>query len=132
MLGSADLLAQISDRCYLEKCRDRLFPEFVTGGLAQKRNADGSLEVVYSSAQELLEKTPGFCEMASRRLREDLGACYVYAAQHFGGPNLYMQNIEKNVHFARNLRAASALKRTPPDTLSDTGAQGEAMELSGT
>ena len=29
MLGTADILAQMSDRCYLEKCRDRLYPEFV-------------------------------------------------------------------------------------------------------
>ncbi|PCI07866.1 MAG: hypothetical protein COB77_03695 [Gammaproteobacteria bacterium] len=33
MLGTADLIAQMSDRCYLEKCRDRLYPEFVLGGL---------------------------------------------------------------------------------------------------
>lgn len=26
MLGSADILAQMSDRCYFEKCRDRLYP----------------------------------------------------------------------------------------------------------
>jgi len=31
MLGTADIIAQMSDRCYLEKCRDRLYPEFVTG-----------------------------------------------------------------------------------------------------
>jgi hypothetical protein len=34
MLGTADIIAQMADRCYLEKCRDRLFPEFVAGGLA--------------------------------------------------------------------------------------------------
>src|SRR4051812_13517548 len=28
MLGSADIIAQMADRCYLEKCRDRLYPEF--------------------------------------------------------------------------------------------------------
>src|SRR5882724_5362821 len=26
LLGSADIIAQMSDRCYLEKCRDRLYP----------------------------------------------------------------------------------------------------------
>jgi hypothetical protein len=26
--GTADLIAQMADRCYLEKCRDRLYPEF--------------------------------------------------------------------------------------------------------
>ena len=28
------------DRCYPEKCRDRLYPEFVAGGIARKRNPD--------------------------------------------------------------------------------------------
>ena len=39
MLGTADIIAQMSDRCYLEKCRDRLYPEFVLGGLAQQEAA---------------------------------------------------------------------------------------------
>src|SRR3546814_5398137 len=34
LLGSADVLAQTSDRCYLEKCRDFLFREFALSGLA--------------------------------------------------------------------------------------------------
>ena len=34
MLGTADIIAQMSDRCYLEKCRDRLFPEFVLAARA--------------------------------------------------------------------------------------------------
>ncbi len=34
LLGTADMIAQLADRCYLEKCRDRLYPEFVLGGVA--------------------------------------------------------------------------------------------------
>ena len=34
LLGTADMIAQIADRCYLEKCRDRLYAEFVLGGVA--------------------------------------------------------------------------------------------------
>jgi hypothetical protein len=34
LIGTGDLIAQMSDRCYLEKCRDHLYPEFVLGGLA--------------------------------------------------------------------------------------------------
>ena len=34
LLGTADMIAQMADRCYLEKCRDRLYPEFVLGGVA--------------------------------------------------------------------------------------------------
>src|SRR6266850_2571814 len=39
MLGTADIIAQMADRCYLEKCRDRLFLEFVEGGLAARDKA---------------------------------------------------------------------------------------------
>ena len=38
LLGTADMMAQMSDRCYLEKCRDRLYPEFVLGGVALGRD----------------------------------------------------------------------------------------------
>src|SRR3989442_1616940 len=34
LLGTADMIAQMADRCYLEKCRDRLYAEFVLGGVA--------------------------------------------------------------------------------------------------
>ena len=32
LVGTADLMAQMADRCYLEKCRDRLYAEFVLAG----------------------------------------------------------------------------------------------------
>ena len=41
LLGTADLIAQLADRCYLEKCRDRLFPEFILGGIAIEENSKG-------------------------------------------------------------------------------------------
>ena len=50
LLGSADIIAQMADRCYLEKCRDRLYPEFVTGGIATRKTADGKIAVVFASA----------------------------------------------------------------------------------
>ena len=34
LLGTADMIAQMADRCYLEKCRDRLYADFVLGGVA--------------------------------------------------------------------------------------------------
>src|SRR5436305_372085 len=51
LLGTADIIAQMSDRCYLEKCRDRLYPEFVTGGIARRRTEQGE-EVVFSSPED--------------------------------------------------------------------------------
>ena len=41
LLGTADMTAQMADRCYLEKCRDRLYPEFVLGGVALPTSAEG-------------------------------------------------------------------------------------------
>jgi hypothetical protein len=119
LLGSADIIAQMSDRCYLEKCRDRLYPEFVTGGLAEKKLADGNRELVFASGEDLLRKTPGFYAGATRRLNEDLAGGFTYAEQHFGGQNLYIEAVEKNIRFVDRVKAegAEVLKRHPPNTL---------------
>jgi len=120
MLGTADIIAQMSDRCYLEKCRDRLYREFVLGGLAGRKLASRRSLPYFTSGDELVQKTAGFYENASRRLDLQLARCYEYAAQHFGGQNLYMDEIHKNISHAR--RAAQsmdgfALRRQPPSTL---------------
>ncbi len=120
LLGSADIIAQMADRCYLEKCRDRLYPEFVAAGIAIRRSTDGSEQVQFASGDDLVMKTPEFFDKASRRLNVDLGGCYAYAQQHFGGQNLYLEEVNKNIHFAQEMRAdggSSMLKRNPPDTL---------------
>jgi len=120
MLGSADIIAQMADRCYLEKCRDRLYPEFVAGGLTTKRTPEGAEQVVFASGEDLVIKTPMFFEGASRRLNIELGGCHSYAKQHFGGQNLYLDEVDKNISFAQEIGAesdTSVLKRKPPETL---------------
>lgn len=110
MLGTADILAQMSDRCYLEKCRDRLYPEFVAGGVARTR---------IRSAAELVRATPGFFLHATKRLDLQLARAYQYAERHFGGQNLYLEEIHKNVRHARLVADAERddlLRRTPPAT----------------
>src|SRR3990172_1421486 len=97
MLGSADIIAQMADRCYLEKCRDRLYPEFVAGGIASKRSPDGKEIIIYSSGEDLVRKTPGFYQGATRRLEQDLGSSYAYAERHFHGHNLYLDELNKNI-----------------------------------
>ncbi|MEO8384824.1 MAG: hypothetical protein ABI583_06265, partial [Betaproteobacteria bacterium] len=113
---SADLIAQMSDRCYLEKCRDHLYSELVTGGLAIKRTIQGD-EILYKSGDDLVKKTPAFFEGVVHRLEHDLGGAYNYAATHFGGFNLYMHAATKNVDFAKKLGASGgkSLRRTPPE-----------------
>ena len=96
MLGSADIIAQMSDRCYLEKCRDRLYPEFVAGGVARRRTSEGEL-VIFASAADLIAKTPGFYQTAARRLDEALGGMHRYVERMMDGDNPYLAEIEKNV-----------------------------------
>ena len=120
MLGSADIIAQMSDRCYLEKCRDRLYPEFVAGGLTVKRDEEGAEQVIFASGEDLVIKTPQFFQGARKRLDVDLGGSYSYAQQHFGGQNLYLEELNKNIQFAQEIGAesdSSVLKRKPPETL---------------
>jgi hypothetical protein len=119
MLGSADLIAQMADRCYLEKCRDRLYPELVAAGLATKRTPEGAEQVLFSSGEDLVIKTPNFFRDATKRLEVDLGGCHVYVQRHFGGQNLYLEEVNKNIQFAQGMGAdgdTSMLKREPPET----------------
>jgi hypothetical protein len=116
MLGSADIIAQMSDRCYLEKCRDRLFPEFVAGGITKQKTTKGEV-VVFADADDLLRKTPSFYQNATKRLDGDLGGCYQFAQQHFGGSNLYMEAVKQNIRFAEQAASTGLqLRRNPPVT----------------
>jgi hypothetical protein len=120
MLGTADIIAQMADRCYLEKCRDRLYPEFVLGGLAQKRLPGGRVETMFTSGHDLVHKTPGFSVIARKRLDFQLARAYDYAGRHFRGQNLYLEEMEKNVRHAQAMAAEQdpdMLRRTPPLTL---------------
>jgi hypothetical protein len=116
LLGSADIIAQMSDRCYLEKCRDRLYPEFVAGGIARKQTEAGE-EVMFASAEDLLRKTPSFYASATRRLEQDLGGAYNFAGKHFGGTNLYMDAVKQNIRFVEEASSGQiVLRRQPPST----------------
>jgi hypothetical protein len=121
MLGSADILAQMSDRCYLEKCRDRLYPEFVLGNLAGRKLAQRRTLPQFASGAELVQKTPGFYQSASRRLEVQLARAYEYAARHFRGDNLYLLEMRKNIQHAQRVARApngqTQLRRQPPSTL---------------
>lgn len=120
LTGSADLLAQMADRCYLEKCRDRLYPEFVLGGVTTTIKDDGTEEVLYGSPEELLRKTPGFYQyMVRNRLDEKFQHVSDCIKSFFGGQNLYQEEIERNMdHLGSVIEEGdfSLLRRTPPDT----------------
>jgi hypothetical protein len=113
MLGTADIIAQMADRCYLEKCRDRLYPEFVLGALGAPKKAPPL--PVFASGSELVAKTPAFYEGATRRLNDELGHAYEYAARYFDGANPYLDGMRRNVSHAA--QPAPVLRRKPPSTL---------------
>ncbi len=117
MLGTADIIAQMADRCYLEKCRDRLYPEFVEGGLAARDEADRRSSVMFRSVGDLMVKTPNFYKTATVRLNDQLGHAHSYAGKHFGGQNLYFDEIDKNMQYASAVAQQgdlSLLRREPP------------------
>ena len=118
LLGTADLIAQMADRCYLEKCRDRLYPEFVLGGIAAAPGSNGSLQVRYSSGLDLLRQTPGFVrETRVRRLEGEFEHAYRYVEVLFDGKNPYVEAIDRNLGFLdRVLRTERwpMLRRNPP------------------
>jgi hypothetical protein len=118
MLGSADILAQMSDRCYLEKCRDRLYPEFVAGGLAHGGSGTPPANAKFTSAEDLLRKTPQFYEVAYQRLTELLDSAYRYARNHFEGEDPYFAEVIKNIEHARRIAqqgdVVRMLRRQPP------------------
>jgi hypothetical protein len=117
LLGTADMIGQIADRCYLEKCRDRLYAEFVLGGVALPFS-DGYRQVKYASGLDLLRQTPDFIEDTRRnRLDRDFGGAYRHLEILFGGRNPYIEGIDRNVEFLRQvLRSENwqLLRRRPP------------------
>jgi hypothetical protein len=100
LLGTADLIAQMSDRAYLERCRDFLYQEFKIGEIS----GPASNNQPFESPVALLDQTPDFIRNTiTKRLDGLFGSVYRYAAEHFGGDNLYMEGIDKNCKFLETL-----------------------------
>jgi hypothetical protein len=103
MLGSADLLSQVSDRCYLERCYFHLYPELVLGGSDRVQTADGREQLLYRDAFDLLSKTPKFYEnIVRKRLDHDFQRVTRHLTAHFTGADPYAAAIHFNLdRFAR-------------------------------
>ena len=117
LIGTADLIAQMADRCYLEKCRDRLYNEFVVGGVAVENAGPGEYMVRYRSGKDLLEKTPVFYQQVMReRLNTKFNRVYRYIEVLYNGHNPYIEAIRSNItHLVRILETGdwSLLRREP-------------------
>lgn len=98
MLGTADLLGQMSDRLYLEKLLF-LYIEFHESGIKG-----------FTSEFDLLEKTIGFYEMTKKRFVDELGGVNNYAIHHFRerwhiDRDLYTDAINSNIEYLKKLLA---------------------------
>lgn len=130
LLGTADMIAQMADRCYLEKCRDRLYPEFVLGGVALPVGADGGRGVRYASGLDLLRQTPVFMEDVRRKRLDGLfHGAYRHVEVLFNGRNPYIEAIDASLHFLRQVLRTERwglLRRSPqvfaaqPDSMART------------
>lgn len=118
LLGTADLIAQFADRCYLEKCRDRLYSEFVLAGVAINNNRPSRDRVQYASGIDLLRKTPDFFDaMSTSRLERKFNRAYRYVEALFAGRNPYYEFIDQNLAYLRHVIEKEdwrALRRSPP------------------
>ncbi len=133
LIGTADLIAQMADRCYLEKCRDRLYNEFVIGGVAVENAKPGEYMVRYKSGEDLLKKTPEFYQQVMRdRLNKKFNRVYRYAEVLYDGQNPYIDAITNNIaHLVRVLETGDwgLLRRKPPYFLGIINAVQEVEQL---
>ena len=133
LLGTADMITQMADRCYLEKCRDRLYPEFVLGGMALPLSNASAQQVRYASGLDLLRQTPQFVEETrSKRLDGEFNRAYRYLEILFDGSNPYIESIERNMAYLDQvLRSESwrMLRRNPPLYAADPNALADVRGL---
>ncbi len=118
VVGSADILAQMADRYYLE-CLPLLFAEQKTGGINH-----------HHSALELIEHTAEFYhDVILKRLTVTFADTAEAMRTHFRNRykidrDLYLENIDKNITYLKKIIAQcdgfscleKNLKRTPPST----------------
>lgn len=118
VVGSADILAQMADRYYLE-CLPLLYNEQEAGGISR-----------HSSALELMEHTANFYHtIVLKRLTSTFSNTSTAMRTHFRerykvDRNLYIENIDKNISYLKKIITQCEgieyldkyLKRTPPAT----------------
>ena len=97
IVGTADLMAQIADRYYIEKLL-LLFQEFQEAGVPD-----------FATELDLLKKTEGFYKnVAKRRLARDFSGISANMTAHFKqrwgvDKDLYSESIQKNIDYLRVL-----------------------------
>lgn len=106
IVASADLLSQMADRCYLEKCRDFLFMEFSAFGLA------GKVDSPYPDRETLLTKTPDFfAGIIQQRLEKEFQGVHRLIEVHTGGKNPWAESINRNMAFLEDILSSKDFSR---------------------
>ncbi len=124
LLGTADLIAQMADVAYIEKCRDKLYLEFVEGGMAGAKGKYTKTGIIYKSPSHLMQSTPNFIRSAIQvRLDGYFHSYYRFSANHFGGQDLYMEAIYHNV-----ARLEAVLAQNDPKLLLGSALSPEGLE----
>jgi len=88
-----------------------------------RNDADHRTSVMFRSVEDLMLSTPRFYKSARARLNEQLGGAHGYAGKHFGGQNLYLDEIDKNMQYASSVadrRDLSLFRREPPKLSEET------------
>ncbi len=98
MLGTADLLGQMSDRVYLEKLLF-LYYEFREAGIPG-----------FNTEYDIIRKTVDFYEVTKRKFQDDYMQVYRYVQDHFKerfgiDRNLYLEAIDRHIAYLRNIIA---------------------------
>lgn len=111
MVASADLISQLADCCYLEKCWNFLFLEFSAFGLA------GTPDSAYPDRETLMAKTSGFYStQVLTRLEQEFSGVYRLMDSYYSGANPYQESIQRNLGYLADIlssRDFSRLRRRP-------------------
>jgi hypothetical protein len=101
-LGTADLVGQMAATDYVDKL-PILYSEFAEAA----RYSDTPSLKAFSSADDLVQKTPGFWENYVRpKLNRDFGGLYRFLNSPYPyGPNYYLDRIESNMERIRRRSA---------------------------
>jgi hypothetical protein len=113
ILGSADLLGQMAADDYVEKL-PVLYEEFAE---AARFDAGKSPSVgVFSSADDLMQKTPAFWEKFVRnKLDKDFGGVYKFLNDPYpNGRNWYLDRVEFNIQRLRRQLASQTVMASSP------------------
>ncbi|MEK7754023.1 MAG: hypothetical protein AAB654_19020 [Acidobacteriota bacterium] len=121
MVASADLISQLSDCCYLEKCWSFLFVEFSAFGVA------GTPDSIYPDRETLMIKTYEFySSLVVPRLEQELCGVHHLLDAYYSDNDPYQKSIQRNLSYldaVLTLQDFTRLRRRPRPYIGDPTAE---------